>query len=100
MSDLTSSEELEAGPPEVSSLTAKQNERRQRVLRAAFDLATEGGYEAGAINGNADNADNSISFTGQEFERTDGPDQCFTPGSFTATYGPVQTADGSPVFVN
>jgi AcrR family transcriptional regulator len=34
------------GPPEPASLTAKQSERRQRVLEAAMDLAREGGYEA------------------------------------------------------
>lgn len=57
-------------------------------------------YEASEINGNADNADNSITFTNQEFNRTEGPDNCFSPGYFTATYSPVETADGSPVFVN
>lgn len=57
-------------------------------------------YEADEINGNSDNADNSINFTSQEFNRTDGPDQCFSPGYFTASYSPVETADGSPVFVN
>lgn len=34
------------GPPEPDSLTAKQSERRQRVLEAAMSLADEGGYEA------------------------------------------------------
>lgn len=59
-------------------------------------------YEATGISGNADNADNSIAFANQEFTRSDGPDNCFSPGYFTATYGPVQndTADSSPVFVN
>jgi AcrR family transcriptional regulator len=34
------------GPPEPESLTEKQSARRRRVLDAAMELATEGGYEA------------------------------------------------------
>lgn len=34
------------GPPEPETLTAKQSERRLRVLEAAMALADEGGYEA------------------------------------------------------
>ena len=36
----------ENGPPEPESLTEKQSARRRRVLDAAMDLASEGGYEA------------------------------------------------------
>lgn len=34
------------GPPEPESLTEKQSARRRRVLDAAMELASEGGYEA------------------------------------------------------
>ncbi|MBU7597637.1 Tat pathway signal sequence domain protein [Streptomyces sp. P38-E01] len=59
-------------------------------------------YESTGINGSADNADNSIAFSKQEFTRSEGPSNCFSPGYFTATYSPIQneTAGGSPVFVN
>lgn len=58
-------------------------------------------YEADEVNGNADNADNSISFVKQEYTRVEGPDACFSPGYFSATFGPVQNSTaGSPVFVN
>jgi len=40
------SDAMEVGLPAPTSLTAKQNERRQRVVAAAMQLAEEGGYEA------------------------------------------------------
>ncbi|MDQ1049448.1 Tat pathway signal sequence domain protein [Streptomyces sp. V4I2] len=56
-------------------------------------------YQAPSLVGTADNADNSINFTGQEFTRTSGSSLCFANGYFTAKYAPV-TAGDAPVFVN
>lgn len=52
------------------------------------------------IAGAADNADNSISFADQQFDRISGPSACVTNGYFTARYTPVADEAGSPVFVN
>jgi hypothetical protein len=51
------------------------------------------------ITGTASNADNSITFTDQQFIRTSGPGLCFGNAFWTATYAPV-TGPGGPVFVN
>jgi hypothetical protein len=51
----------------------------------------------------AGDADNSINFVSQQFNRTMGPGTCFANGFFTATYAPVVDIDqaGSPlVFIN
>jgi hypothetical protein len=53
-----------------------------------------------AITGAADNTDNSISFTGQQFDRTSGSSLCSATVYFTAKYAPVSDDAGSPVFVN
>ncbi len=45
------------GPPEPQSLTEKQSARRRRVLDAAMDLASEGGYEAVQMRAVAARAD-------------------------------------------
>ncbi len=39
-------ETTEVAPPEPQTLTEKQSARRRRVLEAAMELASEGGYEA------------------------------------------------------
>ncbi|GLW34614.1 Tat pathway signal sequence domain protein [Actinoplanes regularis] len=52
------------------------------------------------ITGVADNTDNSISFTDQQFNKSSGPAACVANGYFTAKYTPVANAAGSPVFVN
>lgn len=48
MSETTESRQQAANdaPPEPETLTEKQSARRRRVLDAAMELATEGGYEA------------------------------------------------------
>ncbi|GAA4588231.1 hypothetical protein BJY16_008492 [Actinoplanes octamycinicus] len=48
----------------------------------------------------ADNTDNSITFTDQQFDKTSGPAACVANGYFTAKYTPVVTATGALVFVN
>ncbi len=53
-----------------------------------------------SIAGVADNTDNSISFTDQQFNKSSGPAACVANGYFTAKYTPVVTSAGSPVFVN
>ncbi|GAA0456072.1 hypothetical protein Aca07nite_50920 [Actinoplanes capillaceus] len=53
-----------------------------------------------SITGTADNADNSISFTDQQFNKSTGPAACVANGYFTAKYTPVVDSAGSPVFVN
>ncbi|KOG27883.1 hypothetical protein [Streptomyces resistomycificus] len=56
-------------------------------------------YQAASLTGKSDNADNSISFTAQQFTKSSGSSLCFANGYFTAKYAPV--TDGSaPVFVN
>ncbi len=55
------------------------------------------------MTGVAANADNSITFTDQQFNRISGPGSCFANGYFTAKYAPVldTTQAGSPsIYVN
>ncbi|MET7378860.1 Tat pathway signal sequence domain protein [Streptomyces sp. NPDC005526] len=56
-------------------------------------------YQAPGLSGRADNADNGIAFTNQQFSKVSGSSLCFGSGYFTATYAPVTDA-GAPVFVN
>ncbi|GAA1007780.1 hypothetical protein STXM2123_3512 [Streptomyces sp. F-3] len=56
-------------------------------------------YRASSLTGKADNTDNSIAFTNQQFTKVSGSSLCFNNGYFTAKYAPV-TASGSPVYVN
>ena len=56
-------------------------------------------YQTPSLTGKADNADNSITFTKQQFTKTSGSSLCFANGYFTAKYAPV-TDGGAPVFVN
>ncbi|GIF06667.1 Tat pathway signal sequence domain protein [Actinoplanes siamensis] len=53
-----------------------------------------------SITGVADNTDNSIAFTDQQFNKTSGPAACVPNGYFTARYTPVVTAGGLPVVVS
>jgi hypothetical protein len=56
-----------------------------------------------AITGQADNTDNSITFTNQVFAKFSGPGTCAANGYFTSQYSPIQdsTQTGAPsVFVN
>ncbi|MEU9882269.1 Tat pathway signal sequence domain protein [Streptomyces phaeochromogenes] len=60
-------------------------------------------YQAPSLSGTADNTDNSISFSKQQFTKFSGSSLCFSNGFFTAKYAPVTdtTQTGSPaVFVN
>ncbi|MFD0309433.1 Tat pathway signal sequence domain protein [Streptomyces sp. NPDC127119] len=60
-------------------------------------------YRAPSLSGTANNADNSISFTNQQFTKFSGSSLCFSNGFFTAKYAPVTdtTQSGSPtVHVN
>jgi len=52
------------------------------------------------ISGVADNTDNSITFTDQQFDKTTGPAACVPNGYFTAKYTPVVDSAAAPVFVN
>ncbi|MEU0413816.1 Tat pathway signal sequence domain protein [Streptomyces griseorubiginosus] len=57
-------------------------------------------YQAAAgLSGTADNADNSIAFSNQQFTRTSGSSLCPANGFWSAKYSPV-TASGDPVYVN
>ena len=56
-------------------------------------------YQAPSLSGTADNADNSIKFTAQEFSKVSGSSLCFAKGYFTAKYAPV-TDGTTPVTVN
>ncbi|BCJ41005.1 hypothetical protein GCM10010168_46960 [Actinoplanes ianthinogenes] len=48
----------------------------------------------------ADNTDNSITFTDQQFTKSSGPAACVANGYFTAKYTPVVNSASSPIFVN
>ncbi|CAM5638745.1 hypothetical protein STAFG_4277 [Streptomyces afghaniensis 772] len=56
-------------------------------------------YRAPSLTGKADNADNSISFTNQQFTKVSGSSLCFANAFFTAKYAPV-TKGGVAVNVN
>ncbi|UXY30645.1 Tat pathway signal sequence domain protein [Streptomyces sp. HUAS TT20] len=56
-------------------------------------------YQAASLTGKADNADNSIAFTNQQFTKSSGSSLCFASGFFTAKYAPVTDA-GAAVYVN
>ncbi|MBR8639115.1 Tat pathway signal sequence domain protein [Streptomyces tuirus] len=56
-------------------------------------------YQAPSLTGTASNADNSISFTNQQFTKTSGSSLCFANAFFTAKYAPVTTG-GAAVNVN
>ncbi|GLY02531.1 MULTISPECIES: hypothetical protein [Actinoplanes] len=53
-----------------------------------------------AISGTSSNADNSIAFSNQQFNRTSGSSLCSANVFFTAKYAPVTDASGAAVFVN
>lgn len=60
-------------------------------------------YQAPSLSGTADNADNSISFSKQQFTKFSGSSLCFSNGYFTAKYAPVTDTtqtDSPAVFVN
>jgi hypothetical protein len=52
-----------------------------------------------SLNGVTNNADNSIMFTNQQFDKVTGPSLCFTNAYFSAKYGPVHGPGGN-VFSN
>ncbi|MFF7049791.1 Tat pathway signal sequence domain protein [Streptomyces griseorubiginosus] len=57
-------------------------------------------YQAAAgLSGTADNSDNSIKFSNQQFTRTSGSSLCPANGFWTAKYSPVTTG-GEAVYVN
>ncbi|WP_221356092.1 Tat pathway signal sequence domain protein [Streptomyces beigongshangae] len=60
-------------------------------------------YRAPSLSGTVNNADNSISFSKQQFIKFSGSSLCFNNGYFTAKYAPVadtSQAGGPAVFVN
>ncbi|MFF3488312.1 Tat pathway signal sequence domain protein [Streptomyces sp. NPDC002701] len=60
-------------------------------------------YRAPGMTGTADNTDNSISFSNQQFTKFSGSSLCFSNGYFSAKYAPVtdtSQAGGPAVFVN
>ncbi|MEU3513434.1 Tat pathway signal sequence domain protein [Streptomyces longwoodensis] len=56
-------------------------------------------YRVPGLTGTASNADNSITFSNQQFTKVSGSSLCFANGFFTAKYAPV-TDNGAKVFVN
>ncbi|MEU6574230.1 Tat pathway signal sequence domain protein [Streptomyces sp. NPDC046805] len=56
-------------------------------------------YQGPSLTGKADNADNGIGFTGQQFTKSSGSSLCFANGYFTARYALVTDAS-APVYVN
>jgi len=58
-------------PPEVATLSAKQSERRQRVIEAAMALAEEGGYDAVQMRDVAARADVALGTVYRYFSSKD-----------------------------
>ncbi|TWV44862.1 Tat pathway signal sequence domain protein [Streptomyces misionensis] len=56
-------------------------------------------YQGPSLTGKADNSDNSITFTNQQFTKVSGTSLCFSTAYFSAKYAPV-TDGGAKVFVN
>ncbi|MFF3511391.1 Tat pathway signal sequence domain protein [Streptomyces sp. NPDC002573] len=55
-------------------------------------------YQAAGLTGKTDNADDSLTFTNQQFTKSSGSSLCFANGYFTAKYAPVTdtSQSGSP----
>jgi hypothetical protein len=68
------------------------------VLKSPFGNVTCV-YTAASISGTANNADDSINFTNQQFTKTSGSSTCPANSFFTAKYAPV-TGPGGAVSVN
>ncbi|NKQ26177.1 Tat pathway signal sequence domain protein [Streptomyces galbus] len=68
------------------------------VLRTRLGPVT-GVSRVPGLTGTAGNADNSITFSNQQFTKVSGSSLCFANGYFTAKYAPV-TDNGAKVFVN
>jgi hypothetical protein len=46
------------------------------------------------------NADHSITFTNQQFNKVTGPSVCFSQILFSAKYAPIKDSNGQDVYVN
>jgi hypothetical protein len=75
--------------------SAIQSTVRLRTLLGTINCV----YQAPSLSGKASNADNSITFTNQQFTKTSGSSLCFANAFFTAKYAPVTTG-GVAVNVN
>ncbi|MEU1850718.1 Tat pathway signal sequence domain protein [Streptomyces sp. NPDC019990] len=83
------------------SVTAGASSAIQSTVRLRTLLGTiTCVYRAPSLTGTANNADNSISFTNQQFTKASGSSLCFANAFFTAKYAPVTTKGGVPVTVN
>ncbi|MFR9797593.1 Tat pathway signal sequence domain protein [Streptomyces sp. MS06] len=83
---------LSVQPPSGSAIQATV---KLRTLLGSITCV----YQASGMTGQADNADNSITFDAQHFAKSSGPSLCFGNGYFTAKYAQV-TDGGSAVYVN
>ncbi|WP_425276277.1 hypothetical protein [Streptomyces carpinensis] len=83
---------LTVTPPSGSTIQATV---RLRTLLGSVTCV----YRAASLTGEADNADNSITFTDQRFGKVSGSSLCFAGGYFTAEYAPMTDA-GAAVHVN
>ncbi|GAA2381378.1 Tat pathway signal sequence domain protein [Streptomyces coeruleofuscus] len=75
--------------------SAIQSTVRLRTLLGTINCV----YRAPSLTGKSSNADNSISFTNQQFTKASGSSLCFANAFFTAKYSPV-TKGGVAVNVN
>ncbi|MYR91315.1 Tat pathway signal sequence domain protein [Streptomyces griseofuscus] len=74
------------------------------VIQSTVKLSTLLGsvtcvYQGPSLAGKTANADNSISFTNQQFTKISGSSLCFSTAYFSAKYAPV-TDGGASVYVN
>ncbi|MGW0878197.1 Tat pathway signal sequence domain protein [Streptomyces sp. NPDC002671] len=83
---------LKVTPPAGSSIQATVS------LRTLLGTVTCV-YQGSGLNGTAGNADGSITFSSQQFNKTSGSSLCFASAYFSAKYAPVTTG-GARVYVN
>ncbi|MFG2886718.1 Tat pathway signal sequence domain protein [Streptomyces sp. NPDC048297] len=89
---ITSGGTLTVTPPSGSAIQATG---KLRTLLGSITCV----YQAPSLTAQASNADNSITFTNQQFTKSSGSSLCPASGFFSAKYAPVTDA-GAPVFVN
>ncbi|MEU6085380.1 Tat pathway signal sequence domain protein [Streptomyces sp. NPDC047085] len=89
---ITSDGTLTVTPPSGSAIQATG---KLRTLLGTITCV----YRAPSLTAQAANADNSITFTDQQFTKSSGSSLCPASGYFSAKYAPVTDA-GVPVFVN
>ncbi|MER5476545.1 Tat pathway signal sequence domain protein [Streptomyces sp. NPDC002734] len=98
VSSITVSSPLTASVTSGGAVTVNGPITATAVLKSVFGNVTCA-YSAPRLDGTANNADHSLSFTDQVFAKGSGSTTCPSTIHFTAKYAPVSGPDG-PVVVN